>query len=368
MNHSKKLRPKNVKKINKNEKPLKNMSKPLLITSLVLTVILVTGLLFDQLYEVTLMTIDGKRYQMSDLAYYFYTVESGYNSYNTMLGGDYWDMTYDKKKGTTMRDAAKDDAVDTCERTIILYNEAVKKGYKLTAKEKKTIQSNVKTLLNGKLTDAVIKKNHFTKAYLTKVLSKTTLVERFREDKVKALNIDKDKIKAGIAYKDYRQYNIEYIYAATQKTDEDGKTTELSDKKKEAAFEKISSYYEKAKSADDWSDLIPASETDVTYKETSFLKKDSTDFSDDFKTQIMGMKNGDISEIHKDTKGYYIVRMKNNKATESYDNAVDSAITQAENKAFDKIYAKIKAKHTIKLNKRAIKSLKMGSITLADAD
>lgn len=365
MNNSKKLRPKSTKKVKMSEKPLKSISKPWLITSLVLVIILIGALLFDQLYEVTLMKIDGKRYHMNDLSYYFYTVESDYDTYNQVLGGDYWDMTFDKEKGTTMRDAAKDDAIDTCLRTEILYNEATAKGYKLTSDEKKTINTNVKSLLDKKLTDAVIKKNHFTKAYLTKVISKTTLVSRFRADKVKTLNIDKDTIKDGISYDDYRQYDIEYLFISTQNTDSDGKTVDLSDKDKKAAYDKISNIYDKAKSTQDWSTLIPDDETDLTYKEDSFLESD-TDFSDDFKAKMMALNNGDVSQIYEDTKGYYVVRMVDNKSTESYDKAVNNAITKAENEGFDKIYEKIKATHKYTLNDKALKSLKMGTVALAD--
>lgn len=365
MNNSKKLRPKKVKEVKMSEKPITSISKPWLITSIVLVVVLVGALLFDQLYEASLMTIDGKKYHMKDLSYYFYTVESGYNSYSQMFGTNYWDMTYDEEAGTTMRDAAKDDAVDTSLRSEILYNEAKAQGYSLTADEKKTISTSVKKLYDETLTDAVKKKNHFTKAYLNKIMSKTTLVSRFREDKIKEQKIDEAKIKEGVSYDEYKQYDIQYIYISTQTTDADEKTVDLSAEEKKAAYDKINAVYDKAKTTEDWSTLIPEEETDLKYKESNFTKSD-TSYSDEFKAKMMTMANEDISEIYEDETGYYIVRMVNNNSSESYDNAVESAITTAENTAFDKVYEEIKAKHTFKLNDSAIKHLTMGTLTLAN--
>ena len=47
-------------------------SKVLAIASIVFVVILIGALIFDQLYESTLLTIDGKKYHLDDLSYYIY--------------------------------------------------------------------------------------------------------------------------------------------------------------------------------------------------------------------------------------------------------------------------------------------------------
>ena len=85
------------------------MSKLWIIVSAVLLVALIGALLFDQLYEKTIITIDDKDYKMKDLSYYFYQVESQYDYYDQMFGGGgtYWDMTYDENSGATVRDMAK---------------------------------------------------------------------------------------------------------------------------------------------------------------------------------------------------------------------------------------------------------------------
>jgi foldase protein PrsA len=364
VNNSKKLRPKKVKEVKRSEKPITSVSKPWLITSLVLVVLLIGALLFDQLYSPTLMTIDGKKYNLKDLSYYFYSVEANYDYCDQLLGGSYWDSTYDEDTGTTIREQAKQDAIDQSLKYEILYKEAVSQDYKLTDDEKSTIKSNVESLLSGQITSDVVEKNHFTKSYLTKMLGKITLAERYKDDEIDKLDIDDEGIKDGISYDDYRQYDIEYIFISTQTTDEDSNTVDLSDEEKADAYDKISAIYDTAKTTEDWSTMIDSEDSDLTYEESSFVVNDST-FSEDFEAMMEKMENNEVSEIYEDTTGYYIVRMVDNKSTEAYDNAVESAISTAEEEAFTELYQNtIMPKHPYTLHEKALKSLTMGSITL----
>lgn len=347
------------------QKPITKMSKPWLIASAVLIVVLIAALLFDEFYESTLITIDGKKYQMSDMTYYFYTVETQFDYYDQMFGGGgaYWDMSFDEASGTTMRDQAKQEAIDSVKYTEILYKEAIDEGYSLTEEEKETISGNVDTMLNEQLSPTVISRNNFSKAYLTEVLGKSTLVERYRQDKIDALDIDDEAIKAGIKFEDYRQYDIEYLYVSTKTTDEDGNYVDVSEEEKTAAYDKISGVFEAAKTTEDWSTLVPDDETQLTYQETNFVESGTT-YSEEFEAMMMAMENGAVSEIYEDESGYYIVRMINNNSSESYDTAVEEAITSKENEEFNTIYEGILKQHKVKTNDKAIKKLKMGSLTI----
>jgi foldase protein PrsA len=363
VNNSKKLKPKKVKKDRLvDQKPITKISKPWIIVTALLTVLLIGALLFDQLYQKTILTIEGEKYKMDDLAYYFYNLESTYSAYSQY--GFTWDMKFDES-GATLSDVAKQDAVDLALYTEILSREAKAQGYTLTDEEKSTIKDNVKSMLDGQISEAVIKKNHFTTKYLTNLLSKSTLVERFRQDKIDALNIDEDKIKDGIAYDDFRQYDIEYLFISTKTTDDDGNSADMTEDQKKAAYDKISAVYDKAKTTEDWSTLVPEDEEELTYSEGSFIESDTT-YSDEFEAMMMGMENNEVSEIYEETNGYYIVRMKNNNSDERYNTEVENAITTAENEGFDKVYEDIKTKYDYSVNEKAVKSLKMGNLTLAE--
>ena len=341
--------------------------KVLTISSIVFVVILVGALLFDQLYESTLLKVDGEKYTFHDLSYYFYTIESQYQSFDQMFGGSgtYWDMTYDETTGTTVREYARQQAIENALYNEVLYNQAVTDGYALTEEEKSTVDTNVTNMLEQSLSAEVIAKNKFTKEYLTDVLSKTALVSRYRKDKIDALDIDDEAIKAGVSFDEFKQYDVEYLFVSKKTTDSDGNSVDKTADEITAAKEKLTTYYETAKTAEDWSKIVPEDEKDVKYQTSSFIASDTT-FADDLEAKIMAMDNNQISDIMESDAGYYVVRMKNNNSSERYDTEVKNAISDAENTGFDKVYQEILAKHKYKINNTVLKTLTMGTLTLAD--
>jgi foldase protein PrsA len=339
-------------------------SRTLTIASIVFVIILIGALIFDQLFESTLLTVDGERYQLDDLSYYIYNVESQYDYYDQMFGGNgsYWNMSSDES-GNTMRDIAKQEAIESAIYSEVLYNEAVAEGYTLTDEEKTEVDTKVSSMMES-LTEGTIEKADFTKASLTESVGKTTLVTRYRQDKVDALAIDDAAITAGISRDEYRQYDIEYLFASKMTSDAEGKSIEKTVDDKEAALAALNTYNEKAKTTEDWTTLIPEDEKLVSYRSDNFIESDTT-FDDDFESQIMAMENGTIGDVHETDTGYYVIRMINNNSSESYDTAVKDAITAAENEGFGKVYDEILAKHEFKTNDSALRSLTMGTVTLS---
>jgi foldase protein PrsA len=342
-------------------------SKVLTITSIVLVVILVGALIFDQVYESPLIKVDGKSYTLHDLSFYFYNSEMQATYFDQIFGGNgsYWDMTYDEATGTTVGEFAREQTVNDAVKNEVLYNQAVSEGYSLTEDEKKTVDKNVSGILDTASNKAVIEKNNFTKAYLTDIIGKTTLVTRYRQDKIDALDIDDAAIKAKIPYEEHRQYDIEYLFASKKNIDDKGNSTDKSEADKTAALNKLTSYYETAKTTKDWSKFLPEDEKIVTYKSDNFIASDKP-FDDKTKAKVMAMANDTVSDILEADDGYYIIRMKNNNSSENYDSAVKSAITDAESKGFDEVYQTILAKHKYKIYEKAVNKLKMGSVTLGN--
>ncbi len=338
--------------------------KAFTITSIILVVLLIAALIFDQVYEPTILTIDGDKYHASDLSYYIYNVEYQYDYYDQMFGGggSYWNMSYDEE-GTTVRDMAKQEAMDTAIYYEILNSEALAEGYTLTEEEKTTIETNAATMMDG-MTAGTIKNGKFTKASLSKALGKTTLVSRYRQDKIDALNIDDEAIKAGISRDEYRQYDIEYLFSSKKTTDVEGKSVDKTEEEKAATKAALNTYLEKAKTTEDWSTLLPEEEKNITYSTDNFIESESS-FDEDFEKLIMAMENGEIGEVYETDNGYYVVRMIDNNSSESYDTAVKNAITEAENEGFNQLYDDILAKHDYKINDSALKSLNMGSAILS---
>jgi len=361
---NRKIKSKKTTKLEKKQQKVIN-PKYLIISSIIIVIVLVGGLLFDRLYERSVLTLDGEKYHMSDLSYYFYTTESQYDYYNQLFGGSYWDMTYDEATGATMRDAAKQEAIDSAIYSEILYKEAVSEGYTLTSEEQDKIATDVTAIYDEQLTTAIIEKNNYTKKYLTGFLGRKTLDDRYRQDKIDALDMDDESTKAIFSPVDYRQYDIEYLYVSTKTTDAEGNSIDLSAEEKTAALDKLNGVYTAAKTTEDWSTLVPEGEDVLNYQEDNFIETD-TKFDEKFEAMMMGMENDSISEVYEAEGGYYLVRMLNNNSTERYDSTVEQAITDAENKGFAELYKGISAKHKYSINEGYLKSLTMGEITLAN--
>lgn len=357
----------NSKKIINNpqqEKKLKKVRNPRIwiITSIVLLVILIGAVLFDQLYKRVILTVDGDKYNMEDLAYYFYGVESQYDYINQLYGGTYWD-TIDQNSGLSNRELAKQKIMSTALYTEVMYREAIAKGYSLTAEEIATNNTDITTMLTDENSKALVKKNHFTQKYLSNIMGKATLVARYRKDVVDTLDVDDKAIEAGFKFEDYRQYDIEYLHISTKTTQDDGTSVAMTEAEKTAAYDKIKAVYESALTTKDWSTLIPEGETELKYQTNNFIKSD-TKFSEEFETKLMGMENNAVSEIYEAEDGYYIVRMINNNSKEAYDTKVKEAITAAEDSAFANVYVGILPEHKYKINEKELSKITVGSITL----
>ncbi len=359
--------PQEVKKVEKKANP-----KLWIIPSVVLGVFLILAILFDQLYERPIITLDDEKYHLDDLTYYFYNVESYYDTfdqYYASFGASYWDQA--GSNGQTIRETAKLDAVNTAIYTEIMYSEAVAAGYTLTEEENKQIEEDITGILYEQgLSTEQIKENGFTAEYLKENLGKAALIRRYKEDIIDTLGVDADAITAGVAKDEYRQYDFEYLFISTQTTDDAGTSVAMDDASKKAAYDKIQAQYDKAKDTEDWSTLIAEDEKELSHNTTNILEDTEketnyADFSEEFRAWAKGLENDSVSDIFEDEKGYYIVRMLDNNSTESYDQAVETAITQAEETAFQEKYTTtILSKHDYKIHNSGLKRFTMGSLTI----
>lgn len=365
--------------MNKSKKALKGQIKPAkkqfsinpkvwIVIGAVLGLALIVGVLVDQLYKSPLVTIDDKKYYLEDMTYQFYSSESSYDYIDQLYGGSYWEMPYDNTSGMSVRDFAKVETINNVIYEVTLYNEAISRGYTLTQEELDKIDEDINRTLNDSgLSKELIKKNGFTPEYLKEVFTRNTLATRLKNDIIDSFDIDDEAIKTGIVYDEYRQYDIEYLYAPTNKTnEEDYSQVPLDETEKKLVFDRITELRDKAIDTEKWSTLIADDEDELQYRTSNFLAKD-TFFSEEFKNIMMSMENGDITDVVEEESGYYLVRMINNNSSEAYDKAVDDAIKKEEEAAFTKEYTdNILPNHSYELNSKAISNLRMGRITLVD--
>lgn len=318
------------------------------ILAIVIIVVAVEGLTPKYLME-----IDGEKLKKEDLMYEIYEAESlgAYmaNMYTQFGYGpqDYWTM--DMGDGTTAQDSMKTEVIESAAETAVLYGEAKGEGY--TPTEEETTKANEEAdRIIEEVTAEKAKKIGLTKDYLVERLEKQAVADRYRQEKIDALDIDDEAIKAGIDYETYRGYEVEYFHVSTTTTDEEGNSVDAADKDSlKAELEAVAA---KAKEIEDWSTVIDSADENqkVTYQTETFVKGDSDNYGEDFMNKVMALGNGDVSDvIEVEGDGCYVVRMKNNEAQSEYETAVEEAITNKENEEFEIIYNELYEKHSVKV-------------------
>lgn len=316
--------------------------------------------------DTVVVTINDEKLNMQDMMYFIYAMEAQGQMYAQYYPG-YWDMEY--SAGVTMRDQMKQSVMDAAEMWEILYLKAQDAKYTLTDDEKKTLSDNVDSILTSIKDDTErLKLTGFTKENLTAAQEKLQIANKYYDSVIEGLDIDKDEITATVDKEKYRQYNTEYLYAATTKVDESYNQVDLTDEEKAAAKTAITKALEDVKAGKAFADIVAADDT-ITTSTLNFVKDDGK-ADEAYQAAALNLENDAVTDgIIETTSGYYIIKMTDNNSTESYDTAVTDAITQAQNDAFTTKYEnEIKPEFKITVNNEAWDKIVMGETTIPVAE
>jgi foldase protein PrsA len=332
----------------------------------ILTIVICVVIAFEQLYQPVLLTINGDKYRLNDLRYYIFTQEySGYQyemMYQSYMSTSYLDQVADEDSGETNLDQMKSQVWDDIVRYEILYKEAVKQGYSVNDDDKSNAETTVSEIREN-LDSSIIKANGFSESYLSKILQKMQVVSRFQEDTIDSFDIDDDAIEAEYDYEDYHQYEIGIFSADKTTTNDDGETEDLSEEDLQAAYDKLAALKDTVASTDDLDSVLGDDEETITYTSEK-ITKDTTTYGKKNVKKIMKMENGDVMDIIETDDKYYLIKMIDNKATESYDSAVSDAISAEEDSEFEDYYTNLEEEYTVEQNEEAWEELDFGYVTL----
>ncbi len=350
----------------------------LAVICIAIVLVLCIGVGIQQLKPKVVLTINKTKITMNQMMYPIYERESKYLPYDEMYqyytGSSVWDNQYsgtdaNVSSGTTMADGLKQEIIDTETEYVILYDEAVKAGYSLTADEKKDAATKAEEALKGLSFSQKLQLN-ISKSNLTKRFLKRDLADKYKDATQEDLNkdVDEEAAKKTVSKTDYREYDVQYYTVATTSTDSDGNTSKLSAAKKKKLLAKLQAVYDKAKTAKDFTKLVDSDkEKDVTYSSDKFTEKDgwSKVTTKSILKKIKALDNDEISPIYEDesTGCYIFVKMTNNNSTASYKTACETAVTSAQTDAFDTWYKNVCKNYTVKENTDLWDSITIGTVT-----
>ena len=355
-------------------------TKKIVIGSICVIIVLVLciGVGIQQFQPKVVLKVNNTKLTMDDMMYPIYERESAYLPYNEMYqmytGKSIWENNYmgsDRNITSTVTNAIgiKQEVIDTETEYEILYQEAKKAGYKLSADDKKDVQEEVSKALKGLSFTQKLRLN-ISKGKLTKRFERRKLADNYKDAETKELDktVDEKAVVKDISKKDYREYKVQCYAFSSTTTDSDGNTKKLSDSEKSKLGKELQALYKKAADAKDFSKLLKDdSKSDIKFSDTSFTEKDGWSMVTDKKLlkQIKAMKKGEISEVIKDEKSGYVlfVKMVDNNSQDSYKKACDSAVESAQNDAYDKWYQGILENYKVSTNSDVWGDVTIGSVT-----
>lgn len=119
---------------------------------------------------------------MQEMAYYIINVEGNINDmayqYNSKSPAKFWNLKVETTY--TMRDYAKDLAMDSCVRDNIYYIEALKNGMELTEEEKKLASENAYAIMKN-LTGRQMELSDFTYEVLYGIETKLFIASKYAD-------------------------------------------------------------------------------------------------------------------------------------------------------------------------------------------
>lgn len=354
--------------------------KPIILTALcvLIALVLCIGVAIQQLKPKVVATVGDTKFTMNDMLWPIFEVESVYLSYNEMyemyMGTSVWDATYQGTSGTaeamgvTNSVGLKQEIIDNEVQYEILYQKAVKAGYKLTEEEKKESADAAKESLKGLSWLQKVQLN-VSEESLTERFEKLALAKRFKEDTQTELNknVDEAETIKDIKKKDYRQYDVEYYYASTTTTDDEGNAVNLSDAEKTALQKKMKDIAKKGQAGEDFTKLSSEDDETITFEEdTNFTESAGFPYvSSANLKKIKKMKNGTVSDAFLDDEtGYYVViKMIDNNSSEAYDTACDNAIQTAQDAEYQDWYLEEQKNYKIDINTDVWTDVTIGTVT-----
>lgn len=364
MNSAKAIIKGNVGKPVKKTKKEKNPNTMKIVIGMIIAVTVVICVLIgmEQLQRKVALKVGETKLYYDDMMYYAYQAEmqGSYMAqlYQQLNGGDYWNMT--NEDGSTNQEMVKNQFQQQMIQDQIMYDQAVKAGYTIEAEEKSAAAEEAKTFISS-LSSGMKTQTRITQKHLTALLERIKIAARYKQDLIDGFPIDDEGIKAGFAFEDYRQYDVEYYFASKKVTAEDGTATDLDDAAKQELLTKITALGEKAKTAPDFTKMLEEGETAVTFNEKGFVAEDGT-FEADLEKELIAMNNNDITGILDREDGYYFFKMVNNNSTETFDGEVEKAITEAETTSFDEAYQALFGQYEVSVASKIWDQLVMGKL------
>ncbi len=310
----------------------------------------------------TVVTVGDTELAMDKAMFFIYSMELRGNYYamyyEAQYGTDYWEMPYDEA-GRTVREAFKDQTMDTMIQYAVLYQCAAENGISLTAEELAQNNAYVEQI-KERLTAEETERGGFTTEVLRNVCEWMMVAEKYYDKMTEGLGVTREDISGSINREEYREYETEYIYLATTYYDENYELQQESEERKAAYAQQMADFYEEVQGGVSFEELAEGEEA-LLHETRTFLVNGSG-AEKAYAEAAVKLSAGEISEPVQTEYGIYLIKMVDDNCTGSYEAAVDAAYEAARSEAFDAAYQVLLSKYPVEINEETWNEVLLGAM------
>lgn len=325
-------------------------------------VLLVAIVCYETFHKDPVLQVGDQKYYESDMEilYNIYeqetTIEATNQLYVQYLGygaEDYWNSDSVKTNG-------KSTAMSTAISNILLAKEAEKNGVSLTEEEKVEVEKNVDELLQD-MSTKVLKRSGFTKEKLLPYLTSATLASKYYKQILEGYNVTAADVTVDATKYDERE--VEAISVLLVAQDSSGNTAAIAEDKKAEYKAKMEEYLAKAKAGEDFSKLVPEGDETYSYGTKSFLVGEE-EVDAKIEEAALQLKDGEYSDLIETESAFIIIKMKDTKSTNAYDEEVQKQIDAKKQELWKVDLDKLKGDYNVEILTKGWNQVELGTVTL----
>lgn len=287
---------------------------------------------------------DTKVYYNEAMVY----LKSAQEKYETDYGKGIWEADI-LGNGESFGNVIKDEVINQITELKIIRSEAAKMGITLSEEEVAEANAYAKEHYDGLATDDI------TRYYITQELLQQIYSDNLLADKMfETLTINVD---TNVPDEDAKQITVQDILIYSTDFDAAGNKVPLSDEEKQAAYEKVRSLAEQAKTTEDFYALAEANSEAEDIEYTFGKGQEPKDFSAAFSQAAFSLKTGEVSDIISTDYGWHIIYCVSDFNEDATIQVKESIIEERRSKMFAELYAEWTKDYDVVVNDEAWKAV-----------
>lgn len=311
--------------------------------------------------ETVAVTVGDMAISMEKAMFLIYSMEVQGNSYaafyESQYGTDYWEMVYDEE-GHTMREAFKEDTMETMVQYAILNDCAIKNGIGLTEQDRLNNNAFVEKVKDA-LTAEETERGGFTTENLRETAAWMMLAEKYYTQITDNLGITKEGIRETVNKEDYKEYETEYLFLSTTYYDEEYNVCQESDEVKKEKKDRMQTYYEQIQDGDLFEKLTAQDDSLVHNRRTFLIDSDQAE--PEYMKAAIKLAEGEVCGPVQTEYGVYLIRMIDDECTKTYEATVEAEYELKCSEAFAAAYDVLRQGYEVQVNEEVWGDVLLGA-------